>query len=1786
MNTASLMARSSRTASACVLTFVVIVWLSPSEATACEPCQHKSKSCTVGTDICGSGTVQGFGCEDPTWRWYRDCGAAARRLDYGRVCEYYGGSSAYGLLCKFEPAICIDRYRDLGDPVAADVPDGCTCDNGYEPQAGILCPLDEQYIDHCGNQTDDDADGVVDERCTVSDGCRKCGRCEGDPVDLLTGQMYVGPRQDATVSAPAPGLPGIDVVRFYDSVRDRIESGAYAAHVAGGGPHVESAVLGPGWRHEYEQYLTLETRYPCGNAVCSPEVVTWHGPSQSSRFFASEIAPNTTVFKAAPGTTGQLMRHEKSYELVSSDGVRRVFRPVAVASYGTTMHPWGCTTCVIGDDPSTQEVNTARLEAIWAPPPAAFYLDLVYEDELATSHTLCATIVDSGSSCDAARGLLAQIRMVWVDHQLGSSYVGNGVNLRYTSFAAGTGAEQEWVLRQVRASSSGTLLARYEYTTDDNASSRPAKLARVYDRFCSDLGCLREALTYSPTGNTFDALVTVEEPVALTMGGNELRTVESFTWSNDQVVAHESPGTSLAYISSTGTSVTWMRNGVSETTVFDAYGNPLSCDSGACGTEREWQMSSDAPSVALGTAAQLTEDGRWILREHTEAGLVELELVIDYSQNTPPTISKTVSNGIVTYDVTSGALVLTATRTYYNAAGRPWVIARHSEHQALGHDGKVRFPEQPSGCETPSTSDKNWFYCGSLSDRTSTYHVSGSFAYGTSGTQHVDVTVYDYGGGSDANLNGGDDGTELVRSEVSVLPDLQTSRLVTITTLDAYGRPMSVSSGGRATMFAYLSPDATLTDAEDAGRLDTVTIGGLLSWDACSTNAYDEQGAARCFYRQDGAEVVITRTHSGGPSGWLQENSIASGALVHEEGSLSSGFPVMRRVRNGIAYSNETRYRMAPLVTGESEATIGARPTVTSEWTSASGTQSEISRRELQHNAYGFLLEDRLYDSSNTLSAKTVYDYSSSSADPNPTSARRYRTTTDYVETTYTYTAWDAVDSMIEPDGTYVDYVYWAVGETGASGGIGKVKEIRRSADGVSWDTVQAFTYDASGRLATTGPGLSGYADSAQYEYDTRGRVVLETMPAAGRVVTYEYNALGDLTMKEVSSSLDSTVVSTIDYVYDTAGRLIGAGGSSIVAGNGPAVAGDVAYHYDSKGAFVGEYYTATLQLTDDNQDGRLAYAEDLYGYTFYEYDDVGRVTAVVRHDGLGSYNLSNATATLYAYGATGELVTMTYPSGREVTYGYAGDMARPTSVQVDLDPSVGQVVSVLTGATYDATGALSGWDWGNTSVRTVTRDMLGRVTHISDTYGTGGTTEVYYRDGSLPGYDEDGDLLHEEDSSSQYSWVVSSGASAAAYDYDTTRDILSDWTSVSGSSIEVTYAADGRRDVEYEGTTYAYAYDYWSASGPGWQRLVVKDDPLYTSDEAVRLFYTTNLTALDDGADQAGQVTGIDYGFDGTVDVELAYGPQGNVISALTSAGSWGYEYDYEIRRVRKDGPSAQDVVFRYGARDEPLEEYETVGTGYRKTEFIFFNGERVAVVVEEDAPSSAAVFYLHTDRMGVIRKVTKPDGTPVARVMISPWGDAEIVQDAPGTRPSLQHIYLGQYEDPETALVENRYRSIIPRLGAYSSPEPLHAWTSSRFSGPHGYTYAAFRPLYFIDPDGLRLDKAPGGGLILPPSNLRIPALGPGGPRSPGAGAPKSPTTPAPSRPKAPKPDAQPRSPAGPSGAPVAIPIPCGPAYTCEDYFQAMLDDCDDREPELTENEYLDCLEAAYEWYQKNCT
>jgi RHS repeat-associated protein len=385
----------------------------------------------------------------------------------------------------------------------------------------------------------------------------------------------------------------------------------------------------------------------------------------------------------------------------------------------------------------------------------------------------------------------------------------------------------------------------------------------------------------------------------------------------------------------------------------------------------------------------------------------------------------------------------------------------------------------------------------------------------------------------------------------------------------------------------------------------------------------------------------------------------------------------------------------------------------------------------------------------------------------------------------FVYDQYNRLYQVVNPDSTYTQYTYDDRGNRTA------IRDPRNK--------TTTLGYDALNRLTTiTQPGTV----ITQQGFDTQDNLTSVTNPLSA-VTQHWYDDFGK---KNVASSLDTEIT---DYAYDEAGNL-----TQRIDGKGNVVN----YTYDALNRMTSIQFpldtTQNVTFTYDTYAtndpppstsfgiGRLTKRVDPSGTYIFYYDAQGNLTTERKTVNSVLY------ITQYGYNRNKTLTSITYPSGRVVTY--TRDTADRIS-QVDTTLS-GNTTTVASSITCLPFGPITGLTYGNnlalvqtydTQYRTSTitvgsvlnltydHDEAGNVTSLTDANNTPSVallenpTEYYY-DGSSNklthstgstvtyfNHDQNGNMAQENnrtfvyDLSNQLVSVLNNGSQIAAYTYN-----------------------------------------------------------------------------------------------------------------------------------------------------------------------------------------------------------------------------------------------------------------------------------------------------------------------------------------------------------------------------------------------------------------------------------
>jgi RHS repeat-associated protein len=321
-------------------------------------------------------------------------------------------------------------------------------------------------------------------------------------------------------------------------------------------------------------------------------------------------------------------------------------------------------------------------------------------------------------------------------------------------------------------------------------------------------------------------------------------------------------------------------------------------------------------------------------------------------------------------------------------------------------------------------------------------------------------------------------------------------------------------------------------------------------------------------------------------------------------------------------------------------------------------------------------------------------------------------------------------------------------------------------------DGVTQFTYDNNDNLKTlTDPN----ENTTYYDYDGFDNLKKQDSPDTG-VTIFTYDLANN-----IKTQLDNKQQLTV-YEYDALNRV-----TDITYQDGQTE------HYDyDQGSFAEGRLS---QVTSNTLNSNIVYK--------MTYNSMGRVET-------STQTVDSHTASLtYGYNNKGQLESLIYPSGKELTYGYSnGEMV---SISIDGTPLISNIK-------YEAFGPVKAWDWSNGLKHSKAFDLSGRLESHSlnqdtRTIGYSDANEIKKITDSVGSRDYSYDDLHRLVSGTHL-------GQSLLYDYDANSNRL--LSSVDGeqtdyvvdtTSNQITQVGDNTIDYDLNGNitvegTKSYAYD------------------------------------------------------------------------------------------------------------------------------------------------------------------------------------------------------------------------------------------------------------------------------------------------------------------------------------------------------------------------------------------
>ena len=212
---------------------------------------------------------------------------------------------------------------------------------------------------------------------------------------------------------------------------------------------------------------------------------------------------------------------------------------------------------------------------------------------------------------------------------------------------------------------------------------------------------------------------------------------------------------------------------------------------------------------------------------------------------------------------------------------------------------------------------------------------------------------------------------------------------------------------------------------------------------------------------------------------------------------------------------------------------------------------------------------------------------------------------------------------------------------------------------------------------------------------------------------------------------------------------------------------------------------------------------------------------------------------------------------------------------------------------------------------------------------------------------------------------------------------------------------------------------------------------------------------------DASGHVTG--YG-----SLTFGYSDEGRLSSATSGGVTTSYVLNALGQRAKKTN-SSLTRLFMYDEAGHLLGEYD--GTGALVQETVWMGDIPVATLRPNGG--GVSVFYVHTDHLNTVRRVSRPsDNALLWRWDSDPFGTnaANEDPDADTNQFSYNLRFPGQYFDAETSLSYNYFRDYDSQTGRYIESDPVGLQ-----GGINTYGYVSANPLSNVDPTGQFLAPTP---------------------------------------------------------------------------------------------------------------
>jgi RHS repeat-associated protein len=712
------------------------------------------------------------------------------------------------------------------------------------------------------------------------------------------------------------------------------------------------------------------------------------------------------------------------------------------------------------------------------------------------------------------------------------------------------------------------------------------------------------------------------------------------------------------------------------------------------------------------------------------------------------------------------------------------------------------------------------------------------------------------------------------------------------------------------------------------------------------------------------------------------------------------------------------------------------------------------SQQKLTSDPQGTVFTDTTYDALGRVA--TVSNPYRTSSDPGPTNGI----------TTYVIDALNRVTRLAPPDGNPTTGANTV--NTTYSGNCSTITDqaakVRKSCADAFGRVIQVFEPDVSNNLV----------NETDYTYDVLGNLLTvnqkgnDSNSADWRTRTFAYDSLSQLTSATNPETGPIGSAGTITYTYNADGVLISkTDGRGVTINYSPSASPIDALHRVTEKTYSDSTPTiryaydgvapsgCTLpSLTIHNGIGKRTGMCDAAGAEAWSWDITSgtgwQVTDVRTTNGVTKTSISQSNF-------DGSLATLTYPSGRVLTYALAYSGTSTASHAASAIDSTGPI-NYLTSALYSPQGALSYAQNGSGFFTTFLYNSRLQPCWIYSNTSTTGLPSACTQTG----------IGNAAIMDVQYNFALSTsdngnvnrvanrinGNRSITYQYDELNRIHDAATDATSGTF-----CWGQLFGTQSGGTFTSGYDPWG------NLRTITPDPNRPGCSANSLSRTVN--AYNKLVD-----TGYSYDSAGNMIADPGGTYSYNGENQLTSAGAVTYTYDGDGKRIQK----SNGKLYWYGMNQDALDETDAAGNTNNASfnEYVFFNGKRIA---RRDYSNN--LFYYFSDHLGTSREIVQPgQTTPCYDADYYPFGGEAVVVT---NTCSQNYKFTGKERDSESGLDNFGARYNSSSMGRFMSPDDPFADQDSRDPQSWNlYSYVRNNPLNDTDPTGNACVSNGNGGYV----------------------------------------------------------------------------------------------------------